>query len=103
MDRPADSVALDMLLNNGAGQPSPHAGVWQALLADADVVYAVEGDGERNILVFGREKLQEIADSDVPQGARVLRVNVGSGPHQLQQLLALVGQSKGYHDYHESA
>ena len=67
------------------------------------MVYAVDPDNQHDILVVGRDKLREIAASDAPQGARVLRVKIGHEPHRLERLLALVRQSRGYHDYNESA
>jgi hypothetical protein len=73
------------------------------LLDNADVVYAVNGRDDRDIVVFGKEKLRRIAESEIPEGARVVRVQLRSGSSELQSLLALVQQSKGHHDYAESA
>ena len=70
------------------------------LLDDADVVYAVDGQ-QRDVVVFGKDKLRRIAESEIPEGARVMRVRLHSS--ELQSLLELVRQSKGHHDYAESA
>jgi len=75
----------------------------QNLLAQADVVYAVSGHEDRDIVVYGREKLQRIAESEIPEGARVVRVQLRSGATDLQSLLELVQQHKGRHQYAESA
>ena len=100
----SDNIAWLHSLISGDATPD-EAGAVSAMkmLAEADVVYAVDPGNQRDILVVGREKLREIAASDVPQGARIVRVNTGSEPHRFQRLLALVRQSKGYHDYTESA
>ena len=100
---PDNIMWLDSLVSGDALPDEPGAVSAMKMLAEADVVYAVNPDNQRDILVVGREKLREIAASDVPQGARIVRVNVGSEPHRLERLLALVRQSKGYHDYTESA
>jgi hypothetical protein len=73
------------------------------LLNSADVVYAVDGRDDRDILIYGKDKLRRIAESDVPEGARVVRVRIRSGQNELESLLELVRQTKGYHDYAESA
>lgn len=73
------------------------------LLDSAEVVYAVDGRNDRDILIYGKEKLRRIAESDVPEGARVVRVRIRSGQNELESLLELVRQTKGYHDYAESA
>ncbi|TVS09081.1 MAG: hypothetical protein EA424_27840 [Planctomycetaceae bacterium] len=73
------------------------------LLDSADVVYAVNGRDDRDILIYGKDKLRRIAESDVPEGARVVRVRIRTGQNELESLLELVRQTKGYHDYAESA
>lgn len=73
------------------------------LLDSADVVYAVDGRDDRDILIYGKDKLRRIAESDVPEGARVVRVRIRTGQNELESLLELVRQTKGYHDYAESA
>ncbi len=100
----SDNISwLHSLVSGDAAPDEPGAISAMKMLAEADVVYAVNPDNQRDVLVVGREKLREIAASDVPQGARIVRVNVGNEPHRLQRLLALVRQTKGYHDYTESA
>jgi len=39
----------------------------------------------------------------VPEGARVLRIALGSDRRKLPPLLALVRETKGSHDYAETA
>ncbi len=73
------------------------------LLDSADVVYAVDGRDDRDILIYGKDKLRRIAESDVPEGARVVRVRIRTGQNELESLLELVRQTKGHHDYAESA
>lgn len=103
MDSSENTGNFEVVSHGGAETPGPSPRHLEQLLAEADVVFAVDSDTQSNILVFGREKLRQIAASDVPEGARVLRVKVGRGEHRLERLLALVERSKGYHDYHESA
>lgn len=103
MPGPDSMLWLQSMISGDVAADEPGAADALKLLADADVVYAVDPDNRRDILVAGREKLREIAASDVPQGARIVRVNVGSEPHRLERLLALVRQSKGFDDYNESA
>ncbi len=100
MKRRANLINLEALTADGqhAEQSDP-----RNLLADAEVVYAVDGRQDREIVVFGREKLQRIAESEVPEGARVVRVQLSSGANELQSLLELVQQHKGRHEYAESA
>jgi hypothetical protein len=101
MDRPVDVIPLDALTREPSHEPgaaSPHK-----LLDRAEVIYAVDARSQRDILVYGREKLRRIADSDVPEGAQVIRVGIGAEPQKLTRLLALIQQAKGSHDYRESA
>jgi hypothetical protein len=103
MERRVNVIPFDTLVANAksttVGTPSDP----KQLLDNADVVYAVNGRDERDILIYGKEKLRRIAESDVPEGARVVRVRIRSGQKELEGLLELVRQSKGYHDYAESA
>jgi hypothetical protein len=99
MNRQENVIALEQLTApcncpSDGTRVDPHQ-----LLADAEVVYAVGGPHARDILVFGKEKLRRIAQSEIPEGARVVRVRVGSGSSELERLLDLVRQRKGYHDY----
>ncbi len=67
------------------------------------MIYAVEPESKHDILLFGKEKLESIARSDVPEGARVLRIALGTDQRKLTRLLALVREAKGSHDYAETA
>ena len=89
-------VPLDILLADSKRSPAAHD---RALLNNADVIYAVQTDRGHEVLVYGREKLQRIAASEIPEGARVLRVGLSDGARQLESLLALVHETKGSHDY----
>ena len=103
MERRVNVIPFDTLVANEQAPTGEMVGDPKQLLQSADVVYAVNGRDERDILIYGREKLRRIAESDVPEGARVVRVRIRSGQKDLERLLELVRQSKGYHDYAESA
>ena len=101
MDRPVGIIPLDAFNREPSYEPgvaSPHT-----LLDRAEVIYAVDARSQQDILVYGREKLRQIADSDVPEGAQVVRVGIGAEPQKLARLLAIIQQAKGSHDYRESA
>lgn len=100
---PDNIMWLQSLISGDVSPDEPGAVDALKMLAEADVVYAVDPGNRPDILVVGREKLREIAASDMPQGARIVRVNTGGEPLRLERLLALVQQSKGFHDYNESA
>jgi hypothetical protein len=91
---PFDSLLAETVETNPVRSASN-----RSLLNNADVIYAVETERGRDILIYGREKLQQIAASDVPEGARVLRVGLTSDGCQLDSLLNLVRETKGFHDY----
>jgi hypothetical protein len=103
MERRVNVIPFETLVADENPSTGESSGGSKQLLDSADVVYAVNGRDERDILIYGREKLRRIAESDVPEGARVVRVRIRSGPKELERLLELVRQSKGYHDYAESA
>jgi hypothetical protein len=98
MNRRLPIIPFDSLLAETT-DTKPRTASNRTLLNNADVIYAVEAERGRDILIFGREKLQRIAASDVPEGARVLRVGLTSDNCQLDTLLDLVRQAKGFHDY----
>jgi len=102
MERRSFIVSIESVLTGApAGTPAPADA--RRLLNHADVIYAVEAESQQDILVYGKEKLARIARSDVPEGARVLRIAMGSDRRKLQHLLALVRDAKGSHDYAETA
>ena len=102
MERRPFTVSAESVLSGApVGTPAPADA--RRLINHADVIYAVEPEGKRDILLFGREKLDRIAQSDVPEGARVLRIALGSDRRKLPNLLALVRETKGFHDYAETA
>ena len=92
-------VSLDELMQGDATLAPGCTANPRDLLSGADVVYAVNPTNQREILVFGRVRLQQIAESDFPAGVRILRVNVGNELEHLQCLLNLVQQSKGACDF----
>ncbi len=102
MERRRFTVSVESVLSGApAGTPTPADA--RRLLNHADVIYAVEPESNHDILLFGKEKLKRIASSDVPEGARVLRIALGSDRRKLPPLLALVRETKGSHDYAETA
>lgn len=102
MERRGFVVSIESVLSSEvANTPAPADA--RRLLHHADVIYAVESQSRQDILLFGKEKLDRIARSDVPEGARVLRIALGSDHRKLQRLLALVHETKGSHDYAETA
>jgi hypothetical protein len=102
MDRRAFIVSIESVLSGApAGTPAPVDA--RRLINHADVIYAVEAESKQDILLFGKAKLERIARSDVPEGARVLRIAMGSDRRKLQRLLTLVRETKGSHDYAETA
>ena len=103
MQRRVNVIPFETLVANEEAPAGQSVGDPKKLLDGADVVYAVNGRDERDILIYGKEKLRRIAESDVPEGARVVRVRIRSGQKELERLLELVRQSKGHHDYAESA
>jgi hypothetical protein len=103
MVRRVNVIPFEALVADESARTGQSAGDPKRLLDNADVVYAVNGRDERDILIYGKDKLRRIAESDVPEGARVVRVRIRSGQKELERLLDLVRQSKGYHDYAESA
>ena len=68
-------------------------------LADADVILAVDRTSEREVLVFGKQALEEIRDRDKPLHRFVLRVLLDIESADLAKLLALVEHVRGRHDY----
>jgi hypothetical protein len=96
MNRRFSTVSFETLLADSKLAPPASD---RALLNDAEVIYAVQPGVSREVLVYGREKLQRIAASEIPEGARVLRVGLSDGGRQLESLLALVHETKGSHDY----
>ncbi len=103
MDRRDHVIPFESLVSNGKRPLVASGNDPMRLLNDADVVYAVDGRDDRDILIYGKEKLRRIAESDVPEGARVVRVRIRSGSREMERLLEIVRQSKGRHDYAESA
>jgi hypothetical protein len=103
MERRVNVIPFDALVANENAPTGEMTSDLKKLFGSADVVFAVNGRDERDILIYGKEKLRRIAESDVPEGARVVRVRIRSGQKELERLLELVRQSKGYHDYAESA
>ena len=102
MERRPFTVSIESVLAGApAGTPAPSDA--RRLINHADVIYAVEQESKQDILLFGKEKLERIARSDVPEGARVLRIALGSDRRKLKRLLALVRETKGSHDYAETA
>jgi hypothetical protein len=71
------------------------------LVASADVILAVDIDTNREFLVYGRELLAQIAESDTSLHAAVLRVDLDmhSKTDDLERLVALVQVVKGRHEY----
>lgn len=102
MERRSFIVSIESVLSGApAGTPAPNDA--KRLLNHADVIYAVESESQQDILLYGKDKLERIARSDIPEGARVLRIAMGSDDRKLQRLLALVREAKGSHDYAETA
>ena len=102
MERRPFTVSVESVLSGApAGTPTPADA--RRLINHADVIYAVEPESKHDILLFGKEKLESIARSDVPEGARVLRIALGTDQRKLTRLLALVREAKGFHDYAETA
>jgi hypothetical protein len=102
MERRGFIVSIESVLSGApAGTPAPVDA--RRLINHADVIYAVEPENKQDILLFGKDKLERIARSDVPEGARVLRIALGSDRRKLQKLLTLVRETKGSHDYAETA
>ena len=101
MFRQTKMIPINALLAPPA-EESNAASTPRQMLDLADIVYLVSEDSERDILVFGKDKLAQIAKSDIPEGARVLRVGIERHSDQLDNLLSLVQSVKGSHDYAES-
>ena len=94
-----NSVPIETIFNAAEQDPSGA----HPLLRRAEVIYAVGEPAEGDVLLYGKEKIRRIADSDCPEGARVLRVAVGPERQDFHRLLQLVRQAKGTIDYAEPA
>lgn len=103
MERHNQIIPVEFLLDDGDRTEALSDLSPEALLRAADVIYAIDAETERGILLFGRQKLNRIADSDIPEGARVLRVGVRRESDHFGNLLRLIQLTKGYHDYAETA
>jgi hypothetical protein len=103
MERRVNVIPFDSLVVGKKATETDANTDSKRLLDHAEVVYAVDGGDERDILIYGKDKLRRIAESDVPEGARVVRVRIRSGQKELERLVEMVRQSKGRHDYAESA
>lgn len=73
---------------------------WEAAVRPADVVIAVHPNGAE-ALFYGRDALERISDSDIPEALHVARIPVGESHHASEFLLAIVQTVKGRHDYTE--
>jgi hypothetical protein len=103
MERGSQVIPLESIITRESAEGAAPELRTRSILSRADVIYAVDAGQDRHILVFGKDKLARIASSDVPEGARVLRVALGPNRSRLQELLTLVREAKGHHDYAETA
>jgi hypothetical protein len=96
-------IPIDVILNETPICEHTDEQTAHPLVQQADVIYAIEDSEKPAILLYGKEKLQRIAQSELPEGARILRVGLGPKRQNLDRLLQLVQQAKGSVDYAEPA
>jgi hypothetical protein len=68
-------------------------------LRDADVIFGVDEGTGNEFLVFGRDLIQEIADSTTTRCVLVVRVPILPATRELEALLAITEGAKGHHEY----
>jgi hypothetical protein len=103
MSRGSPIIPFESIINRQPPEEADPSLRTRSILSRADVIYAVDTAKDSHILVFGKDKLARIASSDVPEGARILRIALGPNRSRLQELLTLVRDAKGHHDYAETA
>jgi len=73
----------------------------RAILKAADLIFGVDVMSEKEMLVFGKKKLEQIIRKGTAKSLEVLRVLIDGdeSSDELEKLIALVQTVKGYHDY----
>ena len=64
-------------------------------LSDAEVIVAVDWTTQQEVLVFGRQTLQQIVDSGSTEARHVMRVGIERNSDDLEKLRDLVKTVKG--------
>ena len=68
-------------------------------IEDAEVIIGIDRLTQKEFLIYGRERLQEIARSAEARGVNFLQIEFDQRTDDLEKLLALVNFVKGRHDY----
>ena len=71
-------------------------------LRQADVIFGVDVNSQREFLVYGRSALKRIIRSGQEILLRVVRVELDQETDELEYLLAALHVLRGHHDYQAS-
>lgn len=72
---------------------------YQALLRQADLIFAVDVMNRERRLLYGRKLLESIAASDEPRDVASIDIEVDFDTPELEQLVNEVAKIRGSHDY----
>lgn len=73
------------------------------LLKQADIIRGIDVKTKNDFLVYGRETLERIVKSGVPERVRIVYVGLDQATEELEWLLAAVKVLKGHFDYQPSS
>ena len=68
-------------------------------IEDAEVIIGIDRVTQKEFLIYGRERLQEISRTAEARGVNFLQIEFDQRTDDLEKLLALVQFVKGRHDY----
>ncbi len=72
---------------------------YRRLLADADLIFGIDGTARRQSIMFGRSSLEELLRTGQSNLLGVVNVGINRNTMELEKLAALVEDIKGHHDY----
>jgi hypothetical protein len=96
----SDVTPFAALFDSTGGNLNPTADP-TAEFEDAEMIPARDAMSEEDYVVFGRDVLEEVAGTGREQYLRILRIGLDVGTEELDQVLDLVVEVKGRHDYRE--
>ena len=92
---PSGVIPFDALFGEGV-EPSPELPIHpREMLRQADVILGVDVMTRREFLLYGRETLEEIAETGQPETIGIVRVELDQETGELEKLTALVEELKG--------
>jgi len=68
-------------------------------LHEADLILGSDVMSQQDFLVYGRDTLEEIARSGEERLLKIVRIELDEETEELEQLIGLVSEIKGKHDY----